>query len=93
MKLLTHALLFILAALCSGGCMVVITHKVTIAPDGTRTVETSYRSPAFGSKAIASADFEKGIITGARSDQSSIVDVMNGAYQAGIAVGKAAVKP
>lgn len=93
MKHITHLLLFLLALFTGAGCTVAITHKVTIAPDGTRTIETSYRSPAFGSKAILKADFERGTIEGARSDQSSITDVISGAYQAGIAVGKAAVKP
>jgi hypothetical protein len=73
-----------LLALCLSGC-VQVTHKSSKLPDGTITTETVYRSPAFGSKGIVSADFQKGIVKGVTSEQSSIVELINAAFAAGVA--------
>ncbi len=87
-------LLLPLLALClSGGC-VQVTHKSSKLPDGTITTETVYRSPAFGSKGIVSADFQKGIVKGVTSEQSTMTDVIGSAFAAGMAAGaKGIVSP
>jgi hypothetical protein len=75
-----------LLALYLSGC-VQVTHKSSKSPDGTITTETKYSSPAFGTKGIESADFQKGIVKGVASDQSRMTDVIGSAFSAGVAAG------
>lgn len=61
--------------------------------DGQKTTKVTYSSPAFGSKGIASADFQKGIVKGVTSEQSSMAEMFSAVYQAGLAAGTKAVAP
>lgn len=88
-----YSILFLpLLALCLSGC-VSVTHKSSKLPDGTVTTETVYRSPAFGNKGIVPADFQKGIVKGVTSDQSTMTDVIGSAFAAGVASGAKAATP
>lgn len=87
MKTILRLSLAIVAVIFSG--CVIVTHK---SDDGKKKTETTYISPAFGSKGIDSANFEEGRVTGVRSEQSSMVDVIDHAYSAGLAAG-AKLKP
>lgn len=72
MKKLTPLLLL---PLLSGGC-VIVKHEGA----GTKT---TYIAPAFGTKSIASANFQTGVIEGYRSEQTQMAE----AIAAGVAAG------
>lgn len=84
------AILLIIAASLTG--CVRVSYE-SFDKDGKPSVRAKYSSPAFGSKGIASADFEKGVVTGVRSEQSSMAEMAGILYQAGLAAGAKGVAP
>lgn len=75
------AIIIAILAASLSGCVSV---EHTSYKDGKVDTMTKYSSPAFGSKGIVEADFQRGIVKGVRSEQSSMAEMAAALYQAGL---------